>query len=304
MPHAIAYGNTMDCNNPSSAPYPEVTRTHVAVAVPPRQNNDAGRIQGRPAGACASKYSCLLFTAAVIDLIFWGLASMLILDGAGVLELGGLGLFFISGFLGIAYLIHWGFVCKSPIIALDGKPIGGVDALEAYVAQLHATQPFIVMSIVCSHSQSSTTTDADGTTSSSTETVTTHRAEQAFRYDDVVDASAPFVIPLQENIIRLDLGARSVFADAHTAELFEAEYRSFIVENTRDTDVWHSWRCILPGLVPSRLVVVRGRLSCAMHPVWYCLMAFFCLDGLFGLLFANAAGELDYEIVKSIKRRT
>jgi hypothetical protein len=272
--------------------------------VPPRQDNDAGRIQGRPAGACASKHSCLLFTAVVFDLICWGLASILVLDAAGVLELGGLGLFFVCAFLAIAYLIHWSVAFTGPIAGqLDVEPIEGMDALEAYVGQMHATQPLIVMSISCSHTRSCVTTNADGTTSVGTESVTTHRAQQAFRYDDVVDASAPFVVPLQENNIRLDLGARSVFADAHTAELFEAEYRSFIVENTRDTHVWHSWRCILPGLVPTRLVALRGRQSCAMHRVWYYLMTFFCLDGLFGLLFANATSELDYVIVKSIKRR-
>jgi hypothetical protein len=200
--------------------------------------------------------------------------------------------------------MHWSFACGTSIAAqLGAESVDSMDSLETYVAQLRVSQPTIVMPVHFYVTQSYSTADADGTTASGSDSVTTHGADQTFHYDDVVDVSAPFAIPPHVHAVRLDVTTRSVFADAHTAELFEAEYSALIAANTRDPDAWHSWRCILPGLVPTRLVVLRGRQSCAMHPVWYYLAAFFCLDGLFGLLFANATTELDYEIVKSIQRR-
>jgi hypothetical protein len=248
-----------------------------------------------------------LVTAVVVDLIVWVLVAVLVVSAVGGLGLDATHKPLVFMFVGVVtfllYLVHWGVVCGSSIAAqLGAESVDSMDSLATYVAHLRVTQPTIVVSVHCYVTQSYSTTDANGTTTSSSENVTTHLADQTFQYDDVVDASAPFVIPPQAHAIRLDVTARSVFGDAHTAELFEAEYSALIAANTQDT-VSHYYRCIVPGLVPTRLVVLRGRQSSAMHPVWYYLASFFCLDGLFGLFFASAATELDYVIVKSVQRR-
>jgi hypothetical protein len=67
--------------------------------------------------------------------------------------------------------------------------------------------------------------------------------------------------------------------------------------------VQHSYHCVVPALVSSRLVILRGQQSCVLHSGCYYLAALFCLDGLYGLFFANVASELDYEIVKAVRRR-
>jgi hypothetical protein len=313
-PHSGAEGdasatNVFDaapCERPTSTPYPEAAQSNAVTAIAvPAQEMDAksadgtgsAQASGRLAGVCASKHTFFTTVTLILNLVFWCLTVSFILGVSGALGLderfdkfvfcGTIAFFMVS-----VYLTHWGLVCGGPIAAqLNAESIDGLDALEAHVQQLHQTPPKIVMSIVCSHSNSDS------------ETVVTHRAEQEFPYDEVTDVSAPFVVPLQEDTVRLELTARSTFADAYTAQLFDEEYRVFIADNTVDVDVQHSYRCVVPGLVSTRLVTVRGEQSSALNPMWYYLAAVFCLDGLYGLFFANAASELDYEIVKAIRRR-
>jgi hypothetical protein len=324
-PHSWAEGdasavNVFDaapCERPTSAPYPEAAQSNAVTAIAvPAQEMDAkstdgrGSAQacGRPAGVCASKHTCFMTAAVILNLVFWGLTVSFILAVSGALgldEFDKMAVVMPTALLMVTvYVLHWGLVCGSPIATqLNAESIDGLDALEAHVQELHHAPPKIVMSIVCSHSESSSSTDMDGNSTSTSETVVTHRAEQEFQYDDVTDVSAPLVVQLQEDTVRLELTARSTFADAYTAQLFDEEYAAFIAENTRDVDVRHSYRCVVPGLVSTRLVTVRGEQSSALNPVWYYLAAVFCLDGLYGLFFANAASELDYEIVKAIRRR-
>jgi hypothetical protein len=302
---------------PTSAPCPQAAQSNAitAIAVPVQvmvvksaDGRGGAQVSGRLAGFCASKHTCFMTAALILNLGFWGLTVSFILAVSDMLGLDGKFdnpvVNIMAFFMVTVYIIHWILIYISPIAAhLNAESIDGLDALEAHVQQLHQTPPRIVMSIVCSHSESSSSTDSDGNSTTISETVVTHRAEQQFQYDDVTDVSAPFVVPLQNDTVRLALTARSSFADAYTAQLFDAEYRVFISTNTRDVDVQHSYRCDVPRLVSTRLVTVRGEQSCALKPVWYYLAAIFCLDGLYGLFFANAASELDYEIVKVIRRR-
>jgi hypothetical protein len=321
-PHSSADGdasavNVFDaapCERPTSAPYPEAAQSNAVTAIAvPAQEMDAksadgtgsAQASGRLAGVCASKHTCFMTVTLILNLVFWSLTVLFILAVSDVLDDEfDTAVIITAVFTVTVYLIHWGPVCCGPIATqLNSEPIDGLDALEAHVQQLHRTPPMIVMSIVCSHTESRSSTDSEGNSTNTTETVVTHRAQQRFQYDDVTDVSAPFVVPLQEDTVRLELTARSTFADAYTAQLFDEEYGAFIAENTRDVDVQHSYRCVVPGLVSTRLVTVRGERSFALNPMWYYLAAVFCLDGLYGLFFANAASELDYEIVKAIRRR-
>jgi hypothetical protein len=298
----------------TSAPYPKAAQSNAITAIAvPAQEMDAkstdgrgsAQVSGRPAGVCASKHTSVKTVKLIHKLVFWGLTVSFNLAGSGALglddEFDKITVVMITVFCMVpVYILHWGLVCCGPIATqLNSASIDGLDALEAHVEQLHRAPPRIVMSIVCSHSESRSSTRSGP----KRKTVVTHRAEQEFQYDDVTDVSAPFVVPLQEGTLRFDLTARSTFADAYTAQLFDEEYAVFIAENTRDVDVHHSYRCVVPELVAKRLVTVRGEQSSALSPVWYYLAAVFCLDGLYGLFFANAASELDYEIVKAIRRR-
>jgi hypothetical protein len=263
------------CERPTSAPCPEAAQSNAITAIAvPAQEMDAksadgrggAQVSGRLAGFCASKHTCFMTAALILNLVFWGLTVSFILAVSDMLGLDGKFdnpvVNIMAFFMVTVYIIHWILIYISPIAAhLNAESIDGLDALEAHVQQLHQTPPRIVMSIVCSHSESSSSTDSDGNSTTISETVVTHRAEQQFQYDDVTDVSAPFVVPLQNDTVRLELTARSTFADAYTAQLFDAEYRVFIAKNTRDVDVQH-WRG-LGGRVagtawPSTAVCRRG----------------------------------------------
>jgi hypothetical protein len=75
------------------------------------------------------------------------------------------------------------------------------------------------MSIACSYEESELSMDIDGITTRSDETVVTHCGR--VQYDVATDVSAPFVVPLQDDTVRLELTARPTFADAYTTQQFE-----------------------------------------------------------------------------------
>jgi hypothetical protein len=305
-------------------------------------NMTAVDVGGRSAGVCASKHRGRLLCILFMNALTWGCLIVLILsfiDAFGPSEttkkdcsygddycypqtetnttpmmmkiFSGVG-------LGISVLLNWFMMCmRDPILAHLNNSVDGVTDLQTYVAVLHNAAPRIVMSIVCYHYETRyrtvTVTNSDGTTSTRTESyqeqVVTHSASADFRYAVCVDVSPALTVPMLERTIRLGITSRHTFADPGTAAQFENEYRSFVASNTRDAHQTHGCHCDVPGLKPSQLVSVHagsGRTadekSCALQPTWYWLAGLLSLNGLYGVFFANAASEMDYEIVKSVSR--